>query len=93
MKVSPQSMTWEEIIFFIEANKEAEQAIACVLLQRKGHWILCIGETQTDKVFRHIAWEISDDTIDVMLRNLREAAPEKQKNSKKIQGMKVELNV
>lgn len=73
-------MTWPEIVNFHEANLDGMEAfhVAC-LIKRHGQWILCVGETQSDGVFRHVDVSLEPERfVDPMLNCLRGGSPEGQ---------------
>ena len=48
-------MNWKELVDFYEANLDGmEECRFTVLMKRHGQWALCIGETGSDGVFRHV---------------------------------------
>lgn len=61
-------MTPQEMSAMVETNKPERWGTA-LLMYVRDQWILCVGETQSDGVFRHVDLEI-DDAPDAMLKHL-----------------------
>ncbi len=68
-------MTPAEVKEMLDSNKPSQHEIVLLMKMDKTGWVLSIGATHSDGIFRHVDFLIEGDTIDVLLKNLASAEP------------------